>query len=349
MKNFRLSHARRAHAAHRWGGGRCAAILCLGFLLQYVAPTPVVVAAIAIDTVPVRNMGNGNDPIWLQIGLSPRWGSVAYPYRIGTYEVTVGQYTAFLNAVAATDTYGLYDTRMATDLNIAGIAQSGSSGSYIYSVIGSPNHPVTYVSWGDAARFVNWLHNGQPTGAQSYSTTEVGSYELRGATTSSGYSLANRNSRATWWIPTEDEWYKAAYHQPADQGGDSDNYWFYATRTNSIPYAVLPPGSAAPVPSNTGNFGSVAGPSPYSTTDNYLTDVGAYTQSSSFYGTFDQGATFRSGPSTRMETVRAALAVAGASARTPPMAWNKHMPKSRPRRTLPDFAWHISLSLVRWR
>jgi len=48
---------------------------------------------------------------------------VAYNYHIGKYDVTVGQYTAFLNAVAATDKYGLYIPQMATDPEIAGIAQ----------------------------------------------------------------------------------------------------------------------------------------------------------------------------------------------------------------------------------
>src|SRR5215471_7227101 len=141
-------------------------------------------AAITIETVPVGNPGNakdtnnlGNDP--------PVYGSVGYNYSIGKYDVTVGQYTAFLNAVAATDTYGLYNPSMATDLNIAGIARSGSSGGYSYSTIGSPNHPITYVSWGDAARFANWLHNGQPAGAQDATTTEDGAYTLNGATTNS--------------------------------------------------------------------------------------------------------------------------------------------------------------------
>ena len=98
--------------------------------------------------MPVGNVGNANDP-----ATGSLYGGVGYAYRIGTTEVTVGQYTAFLNAVAATDTYALYNTSMATDLNIAGIARSGVSGSYSYSVIGSANQPVTYVSWGDAARF----------------------------------------------------------------------------------------------------------------------------------------------------------------------------------------------------
>ena len=118
---------------------------------------PAAGQAITIDTVPIGNPGNANDPATGNL-----YGGVAYNYRIGKYDVTVGQYTAFLNAVAATDTYGLYNPSMATDLNIAGIAQSVSS-PYTYSVIGSPNHPITYVSWGDAARFANWLNNGQPT------------------------------------------------------------------------------------------------------------------------------------------------------------------------------------------
>ena len=58
-------------------------------------------------------------------------GAVAYNYSIDKYDVTVGQYTDFLNAVAATDTYGLYHhASMGTNLNIAGISRSGSSGSY---------------------------------------------------------------------------------------------------------------------------------------------------------------------------------------------------------------------------
>jgi sulfatase modifying factor 1 len=50
--------------------------------------------------------------------------------------VTIQQYTDFLNAVAASDPYELYNPSMASDHTIAGISQSGSPGSYTYSVIG---------------------------------------------------------------------------------------------------------------------------------------------------------------------------------------------------------------------
>ncbi len=142
-------------------------------MCAFVLLSPLPASAITISTVPVGNPGNAND--------STGFGGVSYNYSIGTYDVTVGQYTAFLNAVAATDTYDLYNSSMATDQNVAGISQNGSSGNYTYSVIGSANHPITYVNWFDAARFSNWLSNGQPTGPEGTGTTETGSYTLNGS------------------------------------------------------------------------------------------------------------------------------------------------------------------------
>jgi sulfatase modifying factor 1 len=265
------------------------------------------VHAVTIATVPVGDVGNPNDPSdgdSLTAGVQ-NFGAVGYAYRIGKYEVTVGQYTAFLNAVAATDTFGLYNPNMATRLAIAGIAQSGSSGSFTYSVIGSPNHPVTYVSWGDAARFANWIQNGQPTGTQNNLTTEDGAYSLNGATTHETLYTVTRHANAAWFVPSENEWYKAAYYQPAAQGGDSDSYWLYPMKTNSFPYSAPPPGAAAPDNTRAGNFYfndklangyndgyAVTGLSTgclNSDGNNCVTDVGAYSSSPSFYGTFDQG------------------------------------------------------------
>jgi Sulfatase-modifying factor enzyme 1 len=140
-------------------------------------------AAITIQTVTIGDLGNPNDST-----TGGLYGGVSSTYAIGTYEVTLLQYTAFLNAVGATDTNALYNPSMGTDLNIAGISRSGASGSFAYSVIGDGNRPVTYVSWFDAARFTNWLHNGQPTGLQTASTTENGAYALLGANSGVGLS-----------------------------------------------------------------------------------------------------------------------------------------------------------------
>ena len=133
----------------------------------------------SLQFVTVGDPGNAAD--------TTGYGAVGYTYQIGTYDVTLSQYTAFLNAVARTDTYGLYHSGMATAYPTIGITQSGSPGDYTYSVTGSygqaTNCPIFDVSWGDAARFCNWLQNGQPTGAEGNGTTETGAYTLNGAVT----------------------------------------------------------------------------------------------------------------------------------------------------------------------
>ena len=258
--------------------------LAVGVLLAQTAT-----AEITIETVPVGNAGNANDPYNGYV-----YGAVSYDYRIGKYEVTLNQYTAFLNAVAATDPYGLYNYLMGQEVTSLGITRSGVSGSYTYSVIGSGNRPVALVSWFNAARFVNWLHNGQPIGAQAAGTTETGAYTLDGAL--SGLDFP-RNATAKYGLPSENEWYKAAYHQPAAQGGDVDNYWRYPTRSNAQPNSRN--GSASDPNSanfyyddsiaNGHNGGYAVNNSPILAAINFLTDVGAFSAAASFYGTFDQG------------------------------------------------------------
>ncbi len=235
-------------------------------------------AAIVIDTVPVGNPANLPDT-------TTGFGAVAYDYQIGKTEVTNTQYTAFLNAVAATDTYGLYNTWMSNDTR-GGIMQSGSSGSYTYSVKLADgaytygDKPVIYVSSGDAMRFANWLQNGQPSGAQGPSTTERGAYKLDGAIANAALAAVTRNSGATWFLPTENEWYKAAYHK---NDGVTDHYYDYPTSTDSLPNNYLPSSDTG----NSANFSDNG----YTTGDQFhpLTDAGAYTLSDSPYGTFDQG------------------------------------------------------------
>ena len=175
---------------------------------------------------------------------------------------------------------------MGTDLNIAGIARANSPGSYTYSVIGSGQRPVTWVSWFDAARFTNWLHNGQlNTGSQTAATTEDGAYTLNGTTT----GIILKNAGAQTWIPSEDEWYKAAYYQPLAAGGDVDGYWEYPTASNSVPGNSI--GGAANEANYrfNGNIYSVTQNGTYNSSQDYLTVGGAYSGSGTYYGTFDQG------------------------------------------------------------
>jgi formylglycine-generating enzyme required for sulfatase activity len=227
--------------------------------------------AVTIDWVTVGDPGNAAD--------TNGYGSVATAYRIGKYEVTIQQYTDFLNAAAKSDPYGLYNPKMATDANVYGISRAGSNGSYTYSAITysgySPNRPITYVSWFDAARFANWMHNGQGSGS-----TETGAYTLNGAT--SGTAPA-KNSGAQFYIPTESQWYKAAYYKGS---GTNAGYWDYATQSDDAP------GNMIDSDANQANYYNgafaVTQSWEYSMSQNYLTEVGSFTNSQSGYGTFDQ-------------------------------------------------------------
>jgi formylglycine-generating enzyme required for sulfatase activity len=227
----------------------------------------------SLEFVTVGNPGNAADTRYA----TPGYGAVAYTFNIGKFEVTAGQYTAFLNAVAATDTYGLYDTNLVFELGCH-IKQTGSWGSYTYSVASDwANRPVNYVSWGDAARFANWLHNGQPTGVQNAGTTEDGSYYLNGAMSDGALLAVTREADWKWAITSEDEWYKAAYYNSA-----TATYYDYPTSTNSVPSNDL----TTPDGGNNANFwhnGLTIG-SPYN-----RTEAGEFELSESPYGTFDQG------------------------------------------------------------
>lgn len=238
------------------------------------------VLAVNIETVLVGNPGNSPDMRYE----TPGYGSVGYAYNIGKYEVTAGQYTEFLNAVGGVDTYGLFSTDMwvsSTGCKIERYAGSGTVGDpYRYRVASDwANRPVNYVSWGDAARFANWLHNGQPTGAQGLATTEDGAYYLNGATSNAALMAVVREVDWKWALTSEDEWYKAAYHK---NDGVTNNYFDYPTSSNGAPDNEL----IDPDSGNNANFdlnGYAIG-DPY-----YRTEVGEFENSGSPYGTFDQG------------------------------------------------------------
>jgi len=227
---------------------------------------------VTTDWSTVGNAGNAADS-------TTGFGAVGYEYRIGAYEVTNSQYAAFLNSVAASDPNGLYNTNMGSNAR-GGITRSGSAGSFTYSV--RPNmgdKPVNYVSWYDAARMSNWMTNGQGSGG-----TESGVYTFDGVNSISGITrdLSNPNQV---FLPTEDEWYKAAYHQPFSQGGDSDDYWLYATMSNSVPTVASATsiGDIANPGQDVVNYLSGAD---WNGQNGNVTTVGS-AGSASFYGAFD--------------------------------------------------------------
>lgn len=256
------------------------------------------------DMVLVDNPGNTAD--------TTGYGSVAYNFHIGKNHVTIGQYTEFLNAVAKSDPRTLYNSSMNSDQRIRGIERAGSDGSYVYTVVGpngtnpvgaqsAANRPITFVSWFDAARFANWMSNGRPTGSAGSTTIDDGAYNLGSSTTGTApaKNLTNPNTGAapTFYIPTEDEYYKAAYYSPIKGGAGTPGYYLYGTRSDSTPgngwdgttalankdlanQVNYRPDSRYAVTGATSTIGAASN-------QNILTDVGAFTESYSYYGAFD--------------------------------------------------------------
>ena len=218
-------------------------------------------SAVSMAWTPIGNLGNACDP-----QSQGCFGAVSHSYSIGTYEVTNSQYVEFLNAVAVRDANLLYNMGMQS----YGITRTGIQGSYSYNVQqGFADRPVQFIALYDALRFVNWIQNGQPVGPQDRTTTEDGAY------TFNGYAdVGVRNENATIFLPTEDEWYKAAYYDAS-----ASRYFDFPTSSD------VQPGCRAPTSAH--NFANCEEFPPYG--PNYPVSVGSYTGSASRYGTFDQG------------------------------------------------------------
>ena len=227
-------------------------------------------AQVTLDMVTVGDPGNTADTA------PAGYGAVATSFQIMKYEWTNSQYTDFLNSVAATDTYSLYNADMGINAR-SGITQSGSSGSYTYAVkTDMGDKPVNYVDWFAAARVSNWLMNG----GTSSSSTETGAYTLSGSTSGNAPAV---NSNATFYVPTEDQWYKAAYYKG---GSTNAGYWDYATQSDSVPTAVTAGSTGIGSSGSTGNFANYNDAADWNSQNGNVTTVGT-NGGASAYGAFD--------------------------------------------------------------
>jgi len=260
--------------------------------------------AITIDWVTVGYMGNLAD--------TTGYGSVSYGYNIMKFEFTNAQYVQFLNSV---DPNGAGGTVSAIDVNLSSIAMGGiyrttmnsSPAGGISFTSANPNgakyavktnfddKPATFISWFAAAQVANWLHNGAQTYATSASGSAAivtGAYEI---TSFTGAAPA-KNSGALYWVPTEDEWYKAAYFSPLKTGslgpnGSNGAYYTYSTQSDTQPTAVaatiVGTGSNADgSPVTIGNFANFGTTADWNGRAGNATSVGT-NGGPGFFGTFD--------------------------------------------------------------
>jgi formylglycine-generating enzyme required for sulfatase activity len=185
-----------------------------------------------MDFVDIGDAGNEPDT-WqdydldlADLGLDPfirnSVGSVEYSYRISAHEVSRAMIDRY-NANSGGPTITMYD-----------YAAAGFAGGNL------AGRPATGVSWNEAARFVNWLNTSRGySAAYNFTTGDANGNITHWSLGDTGYDPANplRNSNAYYFLPSEDEWYKAAFYDPSANGG-TGGYWEYATGSNTPPTPV---------------------------------------------------------------------------------------------------------------
>ncbi len=213
-----------------------------------------------IDLVAVGNPGNGSDRAQDGIDDTPGdpndddyaapYGGVDYLYRIGTYEVS----------------QNMIDKATASGM------------SHVIAGRWTGDQPAVEIAWYEAAAFVNWLNSS--TGHQEAYNLAWNGLEWRMNLWSSenawqlGGENRYRHKDGYYFLPSVDEWYKAAYHK---NDGVTANYWDYPTSSNSVPDGIDFSGDP--------NFEAVVFNGFSQGTPNGVTNVGA----ASPYGTFGQG------------------------------------------------------------
>ena len=203
---------------------------------------------------------------------------------------------------------------------------STESGAYLITtaaIVGATrlNNIITYkatgdlnISVGDQAQASGLTGSGFETRSTIRSVTKkdgftyftVQNKNSNGIATGSGTVTvipATHASGARYWIPTENEWYKAAYYTPLKTGTTSAGYYKWATQSDDdLPgNSLINNTPTNPLAVNLANTRTNTGftKSPFSSIllgqlpdplvgPNMLTEVGVFSESTSYYGTFDQ-------------------------------------------------------------
>jgi len=165
-----------------------------------------------IDFVNIYNAGNAKDDGAGGGIYSSQAGRVPYNYRIGTNEIA---------------------QEALTKASLNGLTTNVRAGAW------TGNRPAANMSWYEAAAFVNWLNT--TTGHHAaYNLTWTGSaWTMTLWSSDEAWKIAGENryrhKDAYYFLPSEDEWYKAGYHK---NDGVTGNYWDYATASNSVPDGI---------------------------------------------------------------------------------------------------------------
>jgi formylglycine-generating enzyme required for sulfatase activity len=170
-------------------------------------------------------------------------GSVGYEYRIGRTEVTTAQWVEFFNA-AFDRPPSEWITTITPPSRWGAVATTPTvpGGRRWVVPAGNEDLPVGGISWRAAAAFSNFLHNDRRTDLASLMS---GAYDVTtfGGDGSVFTDQASRSPGARYWIPTWDEWLKAAHYDPAriNPDGSTGGWWRFGNGSDDQ-FGYAPPG-----------------------------------------------------------------------------------------------------------
>jgi hypothetical protein len=181
----------------------------------------------------------GNRPtIPSEMPLDPtlRVGAVDHEYRIMRSKLDVESYLEFVNA------YAPFWHGSPTDWELTGafvVPEQQPQGGWTYQVRSGYEHCAARIEWQMAARYCNWLQNDKRPERAAF---ENGVYD-----TSTFHFTPNNWSAqlepspgAKYWIPSRDEWVKAAHFDPNRYGPGQGGYWEYPNGSNTPLIMGLP-------------------------------------------------------------------------------------------------------------
>ena len=187
--------------------------------------------------VTIGDVGNpgysGLDPFQDMTGC----GAVDYEYRISRTEVTSGQYVEYLNARIDAG----FPASTIRVPRLGGVIYDFVNNQWITRT-GGEMLPVGGVTWQDAAIYMNWLHNGKGADTADFMS---GAYDVSTFGTVPGDPRARtdqsaRSPGAKYWIPSHDEWFKAAHWDPNKNGPNQGGYWEFSHTSDTQPIPGLP-------------------------------------------------------------------------------------------------------------
>lgn len=165
-------------------------------------------------------------PMW-NFDILGTFGDVTYEYRIARTEVTNAQYFEFINIYSKLPGRATGRGSGSTGL---GIFADGFDpmGNPILRIRPGAEHAPANPQWEFAARYVNWLHNDKGTRLEDfetgvYDTSTFGVDPDTGART----DQLERSPGSRYFLPTFDEWAKAAHYDPDRYGPGEEGYWLY--------------------------------------------------------------------------------------------------------------------------